>query len=372
MDKKLQITVLMCKKNVLQVMPEFGLAGAETMCETLCYQLQESGKYNVIVVSLYDYHSPITERMEAKGIVVLYLGKKSGLDVLVIRKLYNIMIDYRIDIVHTHRYVMQYAIPAAIMAGVKVRIHTVHNIASKEVDGYRKIIAHFFYRYNNVVPVSISPKIQDTVVEQYHIKRQETPIVYNGSDLSRCIVKADYKPSKPFRIVHVGRFNPQKNHEAIIDAVEKLKKEGLKVHVDLVGGAGNEEERKLEVIQRGLGNEFGFCGLQENVYPYLANADCFILPSLYEGMPVTLIEAMGCGMPIIASAVGGVPDMVENEISGLLILPTASELVSAIKRLISDDVLREKLGKNALLKSAQFSAKQMFEGYDKIYIGQCQ
>lgn len=56
-------------------MPEFGLAGAETMCETLCYQLQASGKYNVVVVSLFDFHSSITDRMEDRGIKILYLGK---------------------------------------------------------------------------------------------------------------------------------------------------------------------------------------------------------------------------------------------------------------------------------------------------------
>lgn len=61
-------------KNILHIMPEFGLAGAETMCESLCYQLQISGKYNVVVVSLFDFHSPITERMEERGIRVIYLN----------------------------------------------------------------------------------------------------------------------------------------------------------------------------------------------------------------------------------------------------------------------------------------------------------
>ena len=130
----------MDKVRILQVMPEFGLAGAEIMCETLCYQLQDSGKYNVVVVSLFDFHSPITERMEDRGIKILYLGKKQGLDLSVIQKLYRVMKDYSIDIVHTHRYVMQYVIPAAILARVKIRIHTVHNIASKEVEGYRKLL----------------------------------------------------------------------------------------------------------------------------------------------------------------------------------------------------------------------------------------
>ena len=115
-----------------------------------------------------------------------------------------------------------------------------------------------------------------------------------------------------------------------------------------------------------------FSGLQSNVYPFLKEADCFILPSLYEGMPVTLVEAMGCGMPIIASSVGGVSDMIEDGVSGLLIQPTAVDLASAIKKLINDDIFREQIGMNARNRSKQFSAEQMYDGYDKIYMSKWQ
>lgn len=354
-------------KNVLQVMPEFGLAGAETMCESLCYQLQESGKYNVIVVSLFDFHSPITERMEKNRIRVIYLNKKPGIDISIIYKLYKVMKQNDIDIVHTHRYVMQYAIPSAVMAGVKVRIHTVHNIATKEVDGYRRILAHFFFKHCSVIPVSISPLIRKSVMEEYNVTKEQTPVIYNGSDLKKCLVKTNYSSSEPFCILHIGRFNPQKNHGIIIDAAKKLKEEGVKFVIKLIGGAGNEEQRKQEVKQKGLENEIIFCGLQGNVYPFLQSADCFILPSLYEGMPITLVEAMGSGLPIIASAVGGVPDMIENERSGILINPNTNQLVLALKKLMKDTNLREYLGKNAFVKSNDFSTERMFKGYDNIY-----
>lgn len=354
-------------KNVLQVMPEFGLAGAETMCETLCYELQESGKYNVFVASLFNFHSPITERLESKGIQIHYLDKKNGFDLSLIAKLYRVMRDYHIDIVHTHRYVMQYAIPAAIMAGVKIRVHTVHNIATKEVSAYRRKLAYFFYKSNNVIPVSISPIVQTTVVEEYHISKERTPVVYNGTNLSRCPVKQDYSSSDTFNIVHIGRFNPQKNHGVIIETAKILKDNGFKFVVNLIGGGENEQSCKEYVERLGLDDVISFRGLQSDVYPFLQKADCFILPSLYEGMPVTLVEAMGCGLPIVASAVGGVPDMINDEESGLLIKPTVDDLQFAIKRIMHDEKLRAKLGKNALNESKRFSAKEMCKGYIKVY-----
>ena len=117
--------------KIVQIMPEFGLAGAETMCENLTYELIKLG-HNVIVVSMYDYHSPITERLEKAGVDVRYLGKKPGLDFSMIGKIKKLLKKNKVDVIHTHRYCAQYAIPAAITAGVKLRVHTVHNIAEKE------------------------------------------------------------------------------------------------------------------------------------------------------------------------------------------------------------------------------------------------
>ena len=355
------------KKNILQIMPEFGLAGAEIMCENLCYQIQDSSKYNLYVASLYDFHSPITERMEKKGLKIIYLGKKQGLDLGVFVKLYRIIKLYKIDIVHTHRYVLLYAILPSIIARVKVRVHTIHNIATMEVNGYRRKLSYFLFKNCGVIPVSISPLVQKTVIKEYNLTESQTPLIYNGVDLSSCLIKDNYVASEPFRFVHIGRFNPQKNHELIISAAEVLMNEGYRFTINLIGGAGNEKQREEEVNNKGLDKVILFSGLQSNVYPFLKESDCFILPSKYEGMPVTLIEAMGCGLPIIASEVGGVPDMIANEESGLLIHATIKELVFAMKRVMADERLREKLGSCALANSKRFTSRAMFEGYDKVY-----
>lgn len=355
--------------RILHVMPEFGLAGAETMCETLVDQLLATGKYDVYVASLFDFHSPITERMEQKGVKLIYIGKKPGLDLSTIGKLAKVMKEHKIQIVHTHRYVMQYAIPAAILAKVPVRVHTVHNEAKKEVGGYRRKLANLFYKHCHVQPVSISPLITDTIVEEYGIKKESIPMVFNGTDLSKCMVKTNYEISdNVFRFVHIGRMSYQKNHEVIIEAAKLLKQDGRKFVIDLVGGGEKETEIRASVGQNDLVGRIQFCGLQSNVYPFLYRSDCFILPSRYEGMPVTLVEAMGCGMPVIVSAVGGVPDMVTSNESGLLIAPDAQELYAAmVKMMDGGSEYRKAFGRKALDKSKLFSAENMRDGYIKIY-----
>lgn len=355
------------KTVIMQVMPEFGLAGAEIMCENLTIELDKNPNYSVIVVSLFDYHSPITDRLESNGVQIFYLSKKSGLDISVIFKLKNLMISEGVDIIHTHRYTMQYAIPAAKLAGIKKCVHTVHNIASKEVSRIRRTFASFVYKTKTSIPISISPQVTESISKEYHINTSDIKMVFNGIDLNKCLVKKDYTTNNKFQIVHIGRFSEQKNHETIIKAVKKLKDKGFDIILNLIGDGPLFKDIKIKVTNLGLKENIIFHGLKSDVYPYLRQSDCFILPSFYEGMPISLIEAMGCGLPIIASNVGGIPDMIKDEYSGLIIEPNSDDLVEAIKRIIVDQNLREKLGTNALHDSYRFSIEEMIKQYTDIY-----
>ena len=145
--------------KIIQVMPEFGLAGAETMCENLTRELIKLGN-QVIVVSLYTYHSAITDRLEQAGVDVRYLGKKPGLDLSMISKLRKIFASEKPDVVHTHLYVMRYVIPAARMAKVPRCVHTVHSIAQKENTMQGIVINKIFYRRGYSIPVALSSLVR--------------------------------------------------------------------------------------------------------------------------------------------------------------------------------------------------------------------
>ena len=97
------------------------------------------------------------------------------------------------------------------------------------------------------------------------------------------------------------------------------------------------------------------------------NADIFVLPSKYEGMPMTLIEAMGTGLPIIASRVGGIPDMIVSREEGILIEPNLDELVTSLEKLMNNSGLRKNIGEQARIKSQLFSAETMVNNYSKLY-----
>ena len=354
--------------KILQVIPYFCFGGAETMCENLTYALKSMG-HEVCVVSLYGERTPISQRMEAAGVKIRYLDKKLGLDVSMVPKLRSIMVQEKPDVVHTHLDVIKYAVAAAKLAGVKKCVHTVHNVADKEAEGkLQKIINKTYFSLGWSTPVALSPEVQKSICAFYGMKAEKVPVIYNGVDLSRCMAKESYAAGETVKIVHVGRFNEQKNHGRLLRSFEVLLSQHPHCHLNLVGDGELMESVKASATELGIGETVTFLGSQSNVYPFLQEADVFVLPSDYEGMPMTIIEAMGTGLPIVATAVGGVPDMIENETSGLLVPCKEGAVAQAMARLVSDASLREKLGQKAKADSARFSAEYMAEQYCKSYL----
>lgn len=352
--------------KVIQIMPEFGLAGAEIMCENLTMELARKG-IEVIVISMFNYHSEITERLEASGIRVLYLDKKPGLDLSMIPKMAKIFRSEKPDAIHTHRYVMQYAIPASVISGIKRRIHTVHNIATKETTPKGQKLNQIFYHLLHVVPVALSEEVKKTILDRYKLPEGRVPVIFNGIDLDRCIRKESYKASEKLEILHIGRFAVQKNHEMMLEAYKQALTDGMKAHLTLVGTGELEEVVRKKAEKLEFGDSLTFYGTTGNVYPLLHDADVFFLPSSYEGMPMTLLEAMGSGLPIVSTMVGGIPDMLEDEKEAILTEVSVGAIKEGLLRM-SDEEVRKKLGKAARERAYKdFSAAAMAMKYINLY-----
>lgn len=168
-------------------------------------------------------------------------------------------------------------------------------------------------------------------------------------------------------LLHIGRFNEQKNHAGLLRSFRLLGERYPDCRLHLVGDGELRREMEALAQELGIGDRVAFCGSQSDVHPFLHSADLFLLPSNYEGMPMTIIEAMGTGLPIVATAVGGVPDMVENEVSALLTQCDEQAVCDACLKLLQDSDLRERFGKAAKLRSVVFSAEQMARDYSKLY-----
>ena len=353
--------------KIMQVIPYFCFGGAEIMCENLTYSLKNSGQ-DVFVVSLYDERTPIARRMEEAGIRIVYLDKKIGLDLSMVPKLTEIIRQERPDVVHTHLDVIKYAVFAAKLTGVGKCVHTVHSLADREAEGrLQKLINGFYFRKAWSVPVALTPEVQASVADFYGLSTKRVPVIFNGIDLSRCVPKTDYEAEKTVRILHVGRFDIPKNHAGLLEAFRLLLEKRPKCRLYLVGDGDLRSDMEALAQEKGIADAVEFCGMQSNVYPYLHDADIFTLPSIYEGNPMTIIEAMGSGLPIVASRVGGIPDMISDGVSGILVDPEPQSICEGLARLVDDSSLRQRLGQMANVQSQAFSAEHMARDYIACY-----
>lgn len=349
---------------VVEVVPKFKLAGAERMAESLICGLVDLG-VEVYAASLYDFESPITSRLRGHAVPVQSFGKRDGLDLSIVGKLRRYFKAVHPDIVHTHLYAAKYAIPAAHAAGVPACLHTVHNIASEDLSGIDTILQRWFYSHGWAVPVAISPEIKKTVSEEYGIPGDEVPMVLNGV-ARRTFPKSDAKSDNMFTFLHIGRFEYVKNHELLLDAFKRVHATHKDCRLVLVGKGPLLERIRRKVEDLELDKSVNIVGEVADVAPYLAEADVFVLPSEYEGLPITLIEALQAGLPCIASNVGGIPDIVQDGENGLLIEPKIDSVAQAMTRVLEDRGLLSKLARNALNVDSPFTQEKMSRAYYRI------
>ena len=353
--------------KIMQVIPYFCFGGAEIMCENLTYALKNAGQ-EVFAVSLYHDRTPIARRMEEAGIRIVYLDKKLGLDLSMVPKLIKIIRRERPDVVHSHLNIIKYAAAAAKLAGVRKCVHTVHSLADREAEGrVQKIINGFYFRRGWSLPVALTPEVRNSVAEFYGLPLSRVPVIYNGIDLSRCVPKTTYETGETVTILHVGRFDVPKNHPGLLEAFRLLLETHPECRLRLVGDGELRPDMEKLAREKGIADFVEFCGMQSNVYPYLHDADIFTLPSIYEGNPMTIIEAMGTGLPIVASRVGGIPDMISDGESGLLVEPEPQSICAGLTRLVGDAALRQRLGLAARKQSQTFSAEHMARDYISCY-----
>jgi len=353
--------------KIIQIIPDFGFGGAEIMCEHLTYELLKQN-HEVVVLSMYDNHSEIAQRMENQGVDIRYLGKKSGFDFSMFLKMLKIFKTEKPDVIHTHLYTGKYAFPAAVITRVKKKIHTIHSIAKKELSGKDRAINKFFYRFFNVVPVALSKEVRLTVQEEYGFSEDKVPIVLNGINLARCIEKTDYSVDGNFKILHIGSFKEAKNHFCLIDAFEIFHNRYPKSELNLIGVGSLQIDVEKYVAEKGLTKSVNFLGKQDNVFSFLNKTDVFTLPSLHEGVSLALIEAMGTGLPIVATNVGGIPDMI-NELCAICVPVNAQDIAGGFEKYYEDFELRQKHGNMVKIKAEKFSSVKMAENYLGIYKG---
>jgi glycosyltransferase involved in cell wall biosynthesis len=212
--------------------------------------------------------------------------------------------------------------------------------------------------------------------------RRRTTTVLHGVDLSRSDGLVARREEMRARVrselrvaddellfLTVANLRPEKGYDVLLNAARSISDRGLPIRVAAVGRGPLSSVLQARHRELALGDRFQFLGQRDDVLELLAGADAFVLASRHEGLPVALMEATSVGLPIVASGIGGVPEMLEDEVDAILVPPGDAHLLAeAMKRMASDPQLRERLGHRARLRSSSFDISAANRMVGDIYL----
>ena len=271
-------------------------------------------------------------------------------------KLYQLMKKRNIHIVRTHKYrAGLYGRIAAFFARIPVVITSIHGNYRKDLRLERKIANRTLSRVTDRI-VAVSESIKEDIIKYDKIEPSRVIVIHNGVDISKFNPEGKFHDiRKEFVIAgsdvvmgFVGRLVPAKGLEYLIDAFSLLEKEMKNIKLLIVGQGSLLDGLRNRAQKYGINGSVIFTGKRHDIPDIVSGIDIFVMPSLAEGLPNSLLEAMAMCKPIIATSVGGIPEIIKNEINGLLVPPkNAESLVTAIKTLLTNRHLAAKIGQKA-------------------------
>jgi glycosyltransferase involved in cell wall biosynthesis len=304
-----------------------------------------------VLVCCLDEEGDLAADVRRAGHRVEVVRRRGGLDAGLVFRLARYLREQRADVVHTHSLdPMFYGGLAAWLAGVPVRVHTQHNTQVFTTYGVRdrfkfRLAARLF---SSVVAVGAET---DRELARAGVSAARRVVIRNGIDVGRYATGAAAgsavlgSPPGPRVVGTVARLSREKGIDLLVDAFARLVPGDPATRLVIVGEG--PERGALEALARscGVSDRVTFQGFHPRVAELLPGFDVFVLPSRTEGLPLALLEAMAAGRACVATKVGGVPEVVADGVTGVLVAPgDPAALAAAVQALLADPVLRRRLG----------------------------
>jgi len=346
----------MNKINILHIRQNSKIGGIQQQILSLF------SAYNKEVINpifcCFDRKDKIGRDIENMGIEVVALNrprshKFSG---SIVAELYKLMKKKDIHVARTHGYRANlYGRIAAWMAGVPVIIASVHNNYRKDKRLERRIANRILARGTDRI-VAVSESIASDIVKYDNVNPSKILVIPNGVDAIRFAPQKKSEKicnelsieGKDMIIGFVGRLVPAKGIEYLIEAASYLKKQYQNLKLIIVGDGYLADSLRQKALELGMNNIVIFTGERRDIPDILSCISIFVMPSLAEGLPNSLLEAMAMGKPVVATEVGGTAEIVKHDVNGLLVPPGNSKsLAEAITLLLENTSLSANIGQTA-------------------------
>jgi glycosyltransferase involved in cell wall biosynthesis len=359
--------------RILQIVDTLDFGGAEKVLVALANGLASDHEVSVCCIS---HSGALASELDTR-VEVFAMGRGLGNDYGIPRRLADVMQRRGIEVVHTHNWgVFLEGGVAAALARIPVAVHTVHGPYQACAAGWlarlkrrmrhaaERRMAHRFRRI-----VAVSDSVAKYIPELIGIEASRVCTIHNGISEGAPRALKHSGESDSLTFVTVGRLDAIKNQAMMIRAFARVSRSLQRSRLVIVGDGPERSALERLVTDLDMADKVTFTGFRSDVDAALRDADVFLMSSRYEGISIAMLEAMRSGLPIVATAVGGVPEMVADERTGLLV-PSEDEqaFTAAMCRVAGDARMRREMGESArTLQACEFSLPAMLSRYQSIY-----
>lgn len=355
-----------------QVIYALAFAGAETLAGRLAIGLNRGGRYACSVYAVY-FDGPLSGLLEAQGIPSLALSRKGKWDPKPLLRLVKEFSARGTQVVHTHSMAqLLYGGSAARLVGAKV-VHTEHDFYSLRPPRRQRLLRRLARMAHRVT--AVAEPVREFLRDSVGVPEEKLVTIQNGVDVARFEFAKPIDRSqvgcadREFVIGCVARLSPEKGHAILLEAFHQMHAKHPRSRLLLIGEGEEGPRLRASADRFGLNGAVRFLGLREDVPELLATCDAVVLPSLEEGFPMVLLEAMAAGKAVVATQVGAIPGVVCNGDTGLLVPPgDPTALATALGHVLDDGSLRRRLGERGrVLVRDAFHFERTVARYDQIY-----
>jgi glycosyltransferase involved in cell wall biosynthesis len=362
--------------TVCQVLHSLQVGGAEVLAARLARGLRGACRF---VFACLDELGTLGEELRAEGFPVEVLGRQSGVDWRCAWRLARLLRRERVDLVHAHQYTpFFYALLARLLYRRPPVLFMEHGRHQPDYRRPKRVLANRLLLERRDRVVGVGQAVRQALIDHEGIPAPRVRVIYNGIDTAglanghhdRAAVRRELGAGPgDFVILLVARLDYLKDHATAVRTVARVARQRPDVRLVLVG-EGPERAKIEELVGRHqLAANVRFLGLRKDVGRLLKGADLFLLTSVSEGIPLTVIEAMAAGLPVVATRVGGLSEVVEDGETGRL-APSGDDaaLADAVLRLAGDPELRRRMGRRGQERArGVFSEGQMHARYLELY-----
>lgn len=325
-----------------------------------------------VSVACFGYHGALLSRLHAADIPITEFRLHGLASTGTARQLLRFARwcqGRQIRIVHAcDFYANVFALPAAALAGVPVRIGSRRDVSIPERTANQHRLQRFAYRFAHRI-VANSTAAADQLMRE-GVPAGKIVRIANGLDLTRFPLATPLAGRQT--VTTVANLRPGKGHDVLLDAAARIVRRQPGVRFQIVGDGPRREALVARAAMLGLSANVRFMGHCDNIPQLLSESDVFAFPSFMEASPNSVLEAMAAGLPIVATRAGGIPEVVHDERTGLLVPPgNADAMASAILRLLEDPALAARLGASAHQSvESRFTFELMTSEFQSIFLDQ--